>query len=475
MTKVKRPLRVFLSYASQDKLAVRDFARRLTDEGWIDVWVDEKKLLPGQDWRTKIEEAVETSDIVIICLSSNSVGKEGFVQKELRYAREIAFEKPDETIFLIPIRFNDCAVPRGLRFYQWGDYFGENKEQTFLTLLESLNLRYQQKLKLEEEADLQREIEKKRLELESIRKAQEIALEEKKIELEKAKLLQERLDALEAIKRKKHEQRVKQLDSIKNSLSILKQVFLKTRVTLGVGFGLATLLFLVLNYDFVLPSVTAIPSLTSTIAVEPITIYITSTNSLVPEITFTQTSSPVIENATPEQVPTLPSGYVRVPDLMLKDFAEAESILVSLGFKVKSISVVRSEFNAGVVVGQNLPSGGVYEIGETIVLYRNLYTESIGSNSPIIINMQPQEPYYFLHEFIADNTYAVTTYMKGTGDSRENLSIQIMTLDLNPIRSAFGVNNPYLAYSPQQTGYAIIKITQCCTLADVKIEVRLNP
>lgn len=130
---------------------MRELSARLASEGWIDPWVDEKKLLPGQDWRAKIEEAVETSDIVIICLSSNSVTKEGFVQKELRYAREIAFEKPDETIFLIPLRLDDCAVPRGLRFYQWADYFGEQADESYSALLESLKLRHEQKLKLETE------------------------------------------------------------------------------------------------------------------------------------------------------------------------------------------------------------------------------------------------------------------------------------------------------------------------------------
>jgi formylglycine-generating enzyme required for sulfatase activity len=153
----KRPLKVFLCHASQDKPVVRELSRRLASEGWVDPWVDEKKLLPGHDWRTIIEEAVETSDIVIICLSSNSVTKEGFVQKELRYAREIAFEKPDETIFLIPLRLDDCTVPRGLRFYQWADYFGEKKEETYDALLESLKLRHEQKLKLEEVERAQKE------------------------------------------------------------------------------------------------------------------------------------------------------------------------------------------------------------------------------------------------------------------------------------------------------------------------------
>ena len=164
MAEIKRPLKVFLCHASQDKPVVRELSRRLASEGWIDPWVDEKKLLPGHDWRTKIEEAVETSDIVIICLSTNSVSKEGFVQKELRYAREIAFEKPDETIFLIPMRLEDCTVPRGLRFYQWGDYFGEEKEDEYYALLESLKLRYEQKLKFEAEEHARREIvEKERI------------------------------------------------------------------------------------------------------------------------------------------------------------------------------------------------------------------------------------------------------------------------------------------------------------------------
>jgi hypothetical protein len=150
MSETNRLLKVFLSYASHDKPIVQELSLRLASERWIDPWVDEKKLLPGQDWRAKIEEAVETSDIVIICLSCNSISKEGFVQKELRYAREIALEKPEETIFIIPLRLDECNVPRGLRFYQWADYFGEKKDEAYSALVESLKFRYQQKLKVEE-------------------------------------------------------------------------------------------------------------------------------------------------------------------------------------------------------------------------------------------------------------------------------------------------------------------------------------
>lgn len=45
-----RPLRVFLCHATADKKEVRKLSQRLQADG-IDVWLDEEKLLPGQEWR----------------------------------------------------------------------------------------------------------------------------------------------------------------------------------------------------------------------------------------------------------------------------------------------------------------------------------------------------------------------------------------------------------------------------------------
>lgn len=161
MPEPNRPLKVFLSYASQDKSLVRELSRRLIGEGWIDTWQDEKNLLPGQDWRVKIEEAVEDADVVVIVLSQHSVSKEGHVQKELRYTREIALEKPEDAIFLIPLRLDECEVPRGLRFYQWVDYFGDNKDSSYKALVASLNLRYKQKIKAEEAEGIRKELQER--------------------------------------------------------------------------------------------------------------------------------------------------------------------------------------------------------------------------------------------------------------------------------------------------------------------------
>jgi hypothetical protein len=137
-----RKLRVFLCHASQDKPVVRELYQRLLAEGWIDPWLDEEKLLPGQDWDMEIEKGAEVADAVIVFLSSNSVTKEGYVQRELKYILKIALEKPDETIFIIPIRLNDCTVPRRLQSLQHVDYFPTSRRSwAYQRILKSLKLR----------------------------------------------------------------------------------------------------------------------------------------------------------------------------------------------------------------------------------------------------------------------------------------------------------------------------------------------
>lgn len=146
-----RPLRVFLCHASQDKSAVRELNERLKSEDWLDPWLDEEKISLGQHWTTVIEDALDAADIVIVFLSNNSVRKESFVQRELNYALKISLEKPHDVIFLIPLRLEDCVVPRFLRDKQWGDYFGDNRENSYNSLLRSLKERHDYLLRIEAE------------------------------------------------------------------------------------------------------------------------------------------------------------------------------------------------------------------------------------------------------------------------------------------------------------------------------------
>lgn len=138
----ERKLRVFLCHASQDKPIVRELYQRLNAEGWIDPWLDEEKLLPGQDWGLEIEKAVDSADVVIVCISSKSVVKEGYVQKEMKNVLDKSDEKPEGTIFVIPVRLDDCEIPRRINKRQYVDYFPLiNRSVAYKRLLPSLRLR----------------------------------------------------------------------------------------------------------------------------------------------------------------------------------------------------------------------------------------------------------------------------------------------------------------------------------------------
>jgi len=117
-----RLLRVFLCHASQDKPAVRKMYTYLKQHG-VQPWLDREDLLPGQDWEVEIPKAIFTSDVILVCLSKNSVNKEGYVQKEIAFALDKALEKPQGTIFIIPVKLEECDVPDRLKRYQWVDYF----------------------------------------------------------------------------------------------------------------------------------------------------------------------------------------------------------------------------------------------------------------------------------------------------------------------------------------------------------------
>ncbi len=126
----KSEVQIFLAHASEDKEKVRELHQKLQQEGYRP-WLDEEDLLPGQYWKEEIPRAIKSSDIFIACLSKQSITKTGYVQKEFRLALNYCAERPQEDIYLIPLKFNDCQIPNlrqedygiALLDYQWLDYY----------------------------------------------------------------------------------------------------------------------------------------------------------------------------------------------------------------------------------------------------------------------------------------------------------------------------------------------------------------
>ncbi|MEO8597784.1 MAG: toll/interleukin-1 receptor domain-containing protein [Candidatus Solibacter sp.] len=114
---------VFLSYAREDA----DLVNRLYSElnhARFAAWVDMRKLLPGQNWPRAIETAIESSDFFVACFSSRSVRKKGGFQSEIRYALDCARQLPLDEIYVVPVRLDDCEVPRAIQHeFQYVDLF----------------------------------------------------------------------------------------------------------------------------------------------------------------------------------------------------------------------------------------------------------------------------------------------------------------------------------------------------------------
>ena len=127
-------LQIFLCHSSEDKGKVRSLYDELVRFGYSP-WLDEEKLLPGQDWKAEIKKALRKTDVVIVVLSKRAVTKSGFVQAEVKYALDLAEEQPEGAIFIIPLRTEECRVPERLSQWQWVDYFRKNgRDQLFRAL-----------------------------------------------------------------------------------------------------------------------------------------------------------------------------------------------------------------------------------------------------------------------------------------------------------------------------------------------------
>ena len=156
----------------------------------------------------EIEKAVEAADAIIVCLSKGSITKEGYVQRELRTVLDFADYKPEGTLYIIPVRLEECEPPRRLRAWQYADYFEGQHERAFQRLLVSLKRR----------ADglgfTAEEVERKQIEEQAKREAVEKATHEKleieateKAKREKTERMKEKAEreaAEKAVRKKLH-------------------------------------------------------------------------------------------------------------------------------------------------------------------------------------------------------------------------------------------------------------------------------
>ncbi|MCP4110986.1 MAG: toll/interleukin-1 receptor domain-containing protein [Desulfobacteraceae bacterium] len=116
-------IKVFLICAEEDLEIGKKLYKALQKAG-VKPWLDSEDLLPGQNKRLSVNQAFQDCSYFLALLSSDSLLKRSFFQKELKTALDLLDEFPQSEIVMIPVRIDNCK-PTDEKFQnlQWVDLF----------------------------------------------------------------------------------------------------------------------------------------------------------------------------------------------------------------------------------------------------------------------------------------------------------------------------------------------------------------
>ena len=124
---------VFLSHSSKDKAVVRAVAERLQKDGLV-VWFDEWAIKPGDNIPAKIEEGLEHSRVLVLCMSACAFGSD-WAQLE---AGTFRFRDPlNKERRFIPLRLDDAPIKGFLAQFLYIDWLPVDREQEYAKLREA--------------------------------------------------------------------------------------------------------------------------------------------------------------------------------------------------------------------------------------------------------------------------------------------------------------------------------------------------
>jgi hypothetical protein len=98
---------IFLSYSSKDRQPVERLAEKLKAQGF-EVWTD-REILPGEDWQSAIETALDQASVFLFILSENSLGAP-WQELELGMALRSAVGQSKKTVIPVLLGGADPAA-----------------------------------------------------------------------------------------------------------------------------------------------------------------------------------------------------------------------------------------------------------------------------------------------------------------------------------------------------------------------------
>ncbi|MBZ5571676.1 MAG: TIR domain-containing protein [Acidobacteriia bacterium] len=124
---------VFLSHSSKDKMVVHAVAERLRADG-LRVWLDDQEIRPGDNILAKIDDGLERSRVLVLCMSANAFGSD-WAQLE---AGTFRFRDPlNKERRFIPLRLDDAPIKGSLAQFLYINWLSEDSEEEYARLLEA--------------------------------------------------------------------------------------------------------------------------------------------------------------------------------------------------------------------------------------------------------------------------------------------------------------------------------------------------
>jgi len=109
---------VFLSHSSKDKAVVRELAKRLRRDG-LRVWFDEWEVKPGDIIGLKVEQGLEQSRVLVLCMSKNAFASDWVTLER----HSVMFRDPTNAQRrFIPLLLEDTAIKETLKQFAYVDW-----------------------------------------------------------------------------------------------------------------------------------------------------------------------------------------------------------------------------------------------------------------------------------------------------------------------------------------------------------------
>ena len=119
----KRLPRAFLSYASEDREAVKELAEKLKARG-VQPWRDEEELRAGEDWDKKLFAVIhsEVDYVIVVLTPAMTAATKGVFHREIAAAlieqKEMGEYEGEQLRFVIPVKIGDCGLLSSLKAFQ---------------------------------------------------------------------------------------------------------------------------------------------------------------------------------------------------------------------------------------------------------------------------------------------------------------------------------------------------------------------